>query len=352
MSDEQLSSHRSPSRFLRCLTLSLSFVIVVPVLWITLALKLRPGGELLYGTNSYLMDINRTIYLFTDLVSVDISKATMVMDWFISDTCEFNCTDVAIFFDTNSAFLRNLFSSDHNDHAPYNTNIPTDTIFRWNASIINDPDIRRSVPKFRTDIVVGGTVHGSTVYYPFDSYRASVFAFARDIVTNESVSLSIGAADGIIAGLKITANIIEQDPPDWDPKDFKMIMAFLTFQRSPLTIGYCLIITLTFWLVTLMICLIMIKTMVFGFRQRNEIVLIPIGAMFVFTLLRSSMPGAPDGFGDILDFAGLLPCFVLLSISAVTILGINLFADPHHPAHGQFIWKDIVNALRHYAHRI
>ncbi len=62
MSDEQISSHRSPSRVLRHLILSLSFVIVVPVLWITLALKLRPGGELLY-TNFDSWDINRTVRL-------------------------------------------------------------------------------------------------------------------------------------------------------------------------------------------------------------------------------------------------------------------------------------------------
>ncbi|PBK61058.1 hypothetical protein ARMSODRAFT_1065477 [Armillaria solidipes] len=53
------------------------------------------------------------------------------------------------------------------------------------------------------------------------------------------------------------------------------------------------------------------------------------------------MPGAPDGFGSMIDFAGLLPCFVLLSISIVAMLGINLFAEPPHPAHGQGTWKDI-----------
>jgi len=67
-------------------------------------------------------------------------------------------------------------------------------------------------------------------------------------------------------------------------------------------------------LVTLMICLIMITTVFFGFRQRNEVVVVPIGTVFAFTQLRSTMPGAPEGFGDILDFAGVLPCLVLLSI--------------------------------------
>ncbi len=61
MLDEEISSHRSPSTILGCLILSLSFVIVVPLLWITLALKLGPGGGLLYHTDSYLTYINRTV---------------------------------------------------------------------------------------------------------------------------------------------------------------------------------------------------------------------------------------------------------------------------------------------------
>ncbi len=147
----------------------------------------------------------------------------------------------------------------------------------------------------------------------------------------------------------------------------------LCLQRNTLVIVYCLVITSTFcrssfptlswmmWLIscirigllTLMICLIMIATVVFGFRQRNEIVVVPIGMVFAFTQLRSSMPGIPDGFGTSFlffnsehglrsncstsrqyhwyilfiwcasvnlhtfgtDFVGLLPCLILLSIS-------------------------------------
>lgn len=46
-----------------------------------------------------------------------------------------------------------------------------------------------------------------------------------------------------------------------------------------------------------MICLIMITTVFFGFRQRNEIVVVPILTVFAFIQLRSTMPGAPEGFG-------------------------------------------------------
>ncbi len=53
-------------------------------------------------------------------------------------------------------------------------------------------------------------------------------------------------------------------------------------------------------LITLTICLVMIMTIGFGFQQRNEIVVIPVGTVFAFTQLRLTMPGAPDGFGMLL----------------------------------------------------
>ncbi|KAK0429983.1 hypothetical protein EV421DRAFT_1913585 [Armillaria borealis] len=93
----------------------------------------------------------------------------------------------------------------------------------------------------------------------------------------------------------------------------------------------------------------MIATVVFGFRQRNEIVVAPIGTVFAFTQLRSSMPGAPEGFGDILDFIGLLPCLTLLSISAIAMVGIYLFADPDDPSRRTLTWSELENVLLHYS---
>ncbi|PBK88205.1 hypothetical protein ARMGADRAFT_1084853 [Armillaria gallica] len=104
-----------------------------------------------------------------------------------------------------------------------------------------------------------------------------------------------------------------------------------------------------------MICLIMIATVFFGFRQRNEIVVVPIGTVFAFTQLRSSMPGAPDGFalpGDVLDFYGLLPCLILLSISAIAMVGIYLFANPDDPSRKVFTWSEFKDARCYYMRNI
>lgn len=51
-------------------------------------------------------------------------------------------------------------------------------------------------------------------------------------------------------------------------------------------------------LITLTLLLVMVTSVFFGFRQKGEILVVPVATLFAFTQLRSSMPGAPDGFGE------------------------------------------------------
>ena len=53
-------------------------------------------------------------------------------------------------------------------------------------------------------------------------------------------------------------------------------------------------------LITLTLLLVMVTSVFFGFRQKGEILVVPVATLFAFTQLRSSMPGAPDGFGEYL----------------------------------------------------
>lgn len=41
----------------------------------------------------------------------------------------------------------------------------------------------------------------------------------------------------------------------------------------------------------------MFTAVIFGFRQRGEVLVVPVATVFAFTQLRNSMPGAPAGFG-------------------------------------------------------
>ncbi|KAK0477794.1 hypothetical protein IW261DRAFT_1565573 [Armillaria novae-zelandiae] len=179
--------------------------------------------------------------------------------------------------------------------------------------------------------------------YPYDIYYVRIFVFAQDISTNTSVHLLLNGLIGVITGFHTLTTVIPPPPPQhnqWlSPTNSTEIIA--TLQRSTLVIVYCGIITITFWMVTLMICLIMIAAVFFRFRQRNEIVVVPIGTVFAFTQLRASMPGAPEGFGDTLDVVGLLPCLILLSICAISMVGVYLFADPDDPTRKVLTWIEL-----------
>lgn len=48
---------------------------------------------------------------------------------------------------------------------------------------------------------------------------------------------------------------------------------------------------------TIILVLVMATSVFFGYKQRPEVLLIPVATLFAFTQLRQSMPGAPDGFG-------------------------------------------------------
>lgn len=50
-------------------------------------------------------------------------------------------------------------------------------------------------------------------------------------------------------------------------------------------------------LITLILLLVMVTSVFFGFKQKSEVLVIPVATLFAFTQLRQSMPGAPDGFG-------------------------------------------------------
>ncbi|KAK0430458.1 hypothetical protein EV421DRAFT_2041820 [Armillaria borealis] len=265
----------------------------------------------------------------------------MVVYWSIAfDTCTKgiypnNCTTVNIFFDTN------LSPSDpRHDTGPYSTNKLPDPF------IICSGSSAYGFRSFRTELVIFTPDASYLSAYPFDIYLVLIYAFAQDVSTNESVNLGLHSTFGLITGIK--TDITVRSPFELQGTPYPLLrlnQIDVRLQRSTLVIVYCLIITFTFWMITLMICLIMIATVFFRFRQRNEIIVVPIGTVFAFTQLRASMPGAPEGFGDILDFVGLLPCLVLLSISAITMVGVYLFADPDDPTRRAFTWGELNNEL-------
>ncbi|KAK0477832.1 hypothetical protein IW261DRAFT_1632015 [Armillaria novae-zelandiae] len=341
-----MSRYQKPSRVFCCFITALLFTIVVPTVWITSALWIGSTGVLdnFHETESR----NRSLVLFVKPLTANIASFTAVAGWSVeSDTCRSDCTEVEIFFDIDPPPLN---ESDPG-YRSYHDKARTTPIFTWNATGTgNTRNFRSKLNLLHSDDVQdyksGHFDKHSPAYYPFDRYETSISAFARDASTNESIQLEFHPGSGFVVGLQFAI----VGGPSEDANQISHIG--LSLKRNTLIIVYCLVITIAFWLITLMICLIMIATVVFGFRQRNEIVVVPIGTVFTFTQLRESMPGAPKTFGDIIDLVGLLPCLILLSISAVAMVGIYLFADPDNPSRRTLSWDELENDLLHYSNRI
>ncbi|KAK0452150.1 uncharacterized protein EV420DRAFT_1559152 [Desarmillaria tabescens] len=335
-----------------CFFFSLAFVVVIPIVCIVLGVELHPH-DFSNSDQTFPDNTNRTISLHANLISADLTAGQMVLNWIVvDDNCDpqsTDCAEVNIYFDTNLLHLSDTSSSESS-----NNNEPADPTFTWNltAAVYEYPFA--NTPSFQTELAIFPLydfrnhsirrTHSSNVYYPFDHYDTEVFAFATDASTNGTVQLHLNSTSGIVEGLKITADVITASDLAQDLLP-ELIDISVTLQRGTLIILYCIVITLTFWLITLAICLVMIMTIVFGFRQRNEIVVVPVATVFAFVQLRSTMPGAPDGFGDVLDFAGVLPCLVFLSISAVTMVGIYVFTDPAKESREELTWSALVQTL-------
>ncbi|KAK0468794.1 hypothetical protein IW261DRAFT_1573402 [Armillaria novae-zelandiae] len=121
--------------------------------------------------------------------------------------------------------------------------------------------------------------------YPFDRYRAYTPFFGREALTNRAAPLGIMTKSGTVVGLEMTIPRIRDDE------------ATVIVQRTTIVVAYCLILIITFWLITLMITLLTITTVFFPFRQKDEIVVVPIGTVLAGIQLQLSMPGVPEGFG-------------------------------------------------------
>ncbi|KAF8810242.1 hypothetical protein BYT27DRAFT_7186680 [Phlegmacium glaucopus] len=302
----------------------LSFLILSPPISVLLGLKLH-ARDFQYLDNKSTFD-GRTVLLEVVLISVNPLTSNMTMDWTIigesqSDCSATNltaCSDINIFFDNN--LLRGA------DPTLLRTsNRPSQPIFRLNATAFALKDIVANTPTFRTELALfsPGNHQSSLIYYPFDIYSAEIFTFAQDARTNATMGLRLANTRGIAVGFK--TNTITR-PNVYIPAG--MVDIVITISRGNLVKAFSIVITIAIWMITLILLLVMITTVIFGFRQRGEVLVIPVATLFAFTQLRQSMPGAPAGFGDIIDFVGLLPCLALLSLSAAFTLGAFILTDP------------------------
>ncbi|KAF5317809.1 hypothetical protein D9619_012581 [Psilocybe cf. subviscida] len=239
----------------------------------------------------------RTLLVEAVLVSADPMSTTMIMDWIImgeqNSSCGLqsieSCTDINIFFDNN------LISGPSTTGQPATSDRPLRPIFKLNATTFAQRDITANSPTFRTRLILFSPNNplSSLLYYPFDTYSAEVFMFAEDAATNETIGVKIAKTRGIAVDFKthVQARTDYYIPPG-------MIDFSITLSRGNLVKVFAVMVVVSIWLVTLILIILILTSVFFGFRQKTEVLIAPVATVFAFTQLRASMPGAPAGFGE------------------------------------------------------
>jgi len=83
------------------------------------------------------------------------------------------------------------------------------------------------------------------------------------------------------------------------------------------------------WLVSVVFLWITVAAIVWPEQVVKELFIIPITALFAFTSVRANLPGSPVGFGANIDYVGVLPNMILITLSSATLLVTVLLRRIH-----------------------
>ncbi|KAI8993081.1 hypothetical protein BD414DRAFT_514125 [Trametes punicea] len=265
---------------------------------------------------------NAIVQMSANLVDIDPIGQEMTLDWNINYDCDpIGCPDVNVFFDANT-----LRSTSFGSQMP--SNVKPDPIFTINGGNVlaarNNSDRRPSSLTFRTDVAItNGPTQRTLQSYPYDKYITRLVFFAEQVATNESVSIAIVDTTGIAVGFNAQLQNITEIPDD-----FGTVTKNIEVTRGAVVRVYAIFVVLVVWFVTLTFMATCVMNVFFGKGISAGVLVLPVGTLFAFTQLRSTLPGAPEGFGAIIDFLGILPCLAILTFCSVCMTAVFLWRDP------------------------
>lgn len=248
----------------------------------------------------------RELSLTVSVSAVDSTAGTMTMFWVVvADSCPSNCSDTDIFI---------------NDSVQ-SRNVSTTPIIRWLPSDHQKHDFFDGFAcKTVTSMIPNsGSQSNSFQNYPFDVYFASINLLALEVGTNAHVGLKVVSSDGIAVGFHLKPDLTIPNSVAGE------IRAIIHIDRGALVKAYAIVIVIAVWIVTLVFVFITFYSAVGGYPQPRELLVVPVATLFTVTQLRATMPGAPTGFGAIIDYVALLPCLSLMIICAATEIAFLAF---------------------------
>jgi len=265
----------------------------------------------------------RKVRLSTDFRSVDAKEGTLTAEWY---PMPFDCSSpeaiINFYFDPNIL----VTSGDGNKEDIASDAVETKPTFQINTTTQCNPTLlRHSWATFRTvsKLVAfsGGDAEvrltTNLQFYPFDKYYAPIFVFALVNSTNENVGI-VNEPFGRPLNFKVELNEAESS------NDSEGLYLALDVTRSNPVKFLGLIITIANWLVTITFLFITAACVVWSEEVVKEVFVIPIATLFAFTSVRAILPGAPEGFGALIDYFGILPNLVIMTLCSAVLLLVVL----------------------------
>ncbi|KAJ7314635.1 hypothetical protein DFH08DRAFT_1041262 [Mycena albidolilacea] len=315
-SDSKTQTYSWTSHLLICVVLTV--VAIVVSFGITKHLILGDVNDNVPYTGS----AEQQIRLRANYIEVDPTLRTVTVDWFpLPLDCSANPEMVVkIFADPNL-----LVPAGWGEDATPSTTRPFAPIFELNTTHCCQHTNYDSFPIFRTVLKMTGLSGsdqltprtGTLQAYPHDQYFFQVSMFAQMASTNASVGLVLGSSFGIPINFDVLLDKSHSVNND------NGILLYFTVSRSAAVIGLVITIVTANWLVTIAFLWITVAAFMWETDIVAEMFVLPVATLFAFTTVRSNFPGAPAGFGAVVDYYGILPNIGLITLfTAVLLFGV------------------------------
>jgi len=245
--------------------------------------------------------------------SIDFESNTISLNWkIIGDSGCFpysgvDCSDVDI-------IMQNIQSS--RPSTPMNA-LPNPTTYRWSPkgdSVTQNASFPLTSLTTSYPLVMGVLMTHVLQHYPLDIYRIECRLRGLNSLTGVDVDVRVMLCPGYTAG---SLDIKFESPEN--------AAVSIRISRRQLVWGYAFVIMVAIWMITLIFAFVAAHAVIFGSDRRVDVLVVPVGALFAFPQLRSTLPGIPEV--SILDYVCFLPCLGVLSFSAALTLAVIMFTD-------------------------
>ncbi|KAF8875340.1 hypothetical protein CPB84DRAFT_1796607 [Gymnopilus junonius] len=271
---------------------------------------------------------NPEVTLIAEAIAVDPVARTVVMNWYPAYpqiSCNQSIPPVVIdiyvsflLLDTSSP----SWSSNLQDQPVHRINT-TETCFGLISPLSSFRTVTKLVASKEYAVFPSLSQQSTFQSYPFDVYLAPFLFYTRNLQTNVVLAPSVTNAFGVAVNFEISLDgnaILDQN------EIANNLQFYLRIERSKGTKAFVVLVAIINWLTATAFLTICAATIVYRPpRIYGEMFVVPVGALFAFSSIRSNLPGAPTGFGATIDTFTILPVLVIMGLCSFTLLVVILY---------------------------